>query len=84
MQLDFFQRRIGVVTLLLVGVTLALALVLFTGEWSRTFWLELAMLIFAELVFGAAHMHVFGRDDTILPSRRRWGRSAQAISRSSC
>jgi len=67
MQINFFQRRVASITLLLMGVTLAVALVVFTGEWSRTFWLELFALLFAELLFGAAHMHLFGRDDSILP-----------------
>ncbi len=67
MQLNFLQKRVGVITLLLVGVTLAVALIVFTGEWSRTFWLEFFALLFAVLLFGMAHMHVLGQDDSILP-----------------
>jgi hypothetical protein len=75
--MSFNQKIISVLTVFAVGITVAIAFVLFEPPYEWKFWLALGALLFSEVLFGAFWVQQIAKADSVLPmSIGVWGINA--------
>ena len=65
--MSFNQKTVSVLTVFAVGITAAIALVLFEPPHEWKFWAALGALLFSEALFGAFWVQQIAKADSVLP-----------------